>query len=175
MTEHEISGDLLLELDANLLKELDIPQFGKRLRIAQAIMELRRPTSVISTSSQQLSPGIPIATASNTSLRGMSAPPQSQMYPLIPTSGQTDIDHSAWSHGSRKTSSTQPAMEPISEGQTAIARTSTSSSVPPSPVTPSSGTTKRESSDSMGHKKSKPSIEKERLSLFGRSRKPAPG
>jgi hypothetical protein len=44
-TEHEISGDVLLELDANLLKELEIPQFGKRVKIANAIAELRRPAS----------------------------------------------------------------------------------------------------------------------------------
>jgi hypothetical protein len=44
--EHEITGDVLLELDANLLKtELEIHAFGKRTRIAKEIAELRRPPS----------------------------------------------------------------------------------------------------------------------------------
>jgi len=46
--EHEITGDVLLELDANLLKELEIPQFGKRIKIANAIADLRRPQSTMS-------------------------------------------------------------------------------------------------------------------------------
>lgn len=41
--EHEITGDVLLDLDANLLKELEIPQFGKRIKIANAIQDLRAP------------------------------------------------------------------------------------------------------------------------------------
>ncbi|KAF4619419.1 hypothetical protein D9613_004857 [Agrocybe pediades] len=45
--EQEITGDVLLELDANLLKtEIGIMAFGKRVRIANAIAELRRPPSV---------------------------------------------------------------------------------------------------------------------------------
>lgn len=47
--EQEISGDVLLELDVDLLKtEIGILAFGKRKRIANAITELRRPPSVIS-------------------------------------------------------------------------------------------------------------------------------
>ncbi|KAG6334334.1 hypothetical protein ID866_4758 [Astraeus odoratus] len=42
--EQEITGDVLLELDVNLLKaEIGITAFGKRMRIANAIAELRRP------------------------------------------------------------------------------------------------------------------------------------
>ncbi|KAG6887274.1 hypothetical protein C0995_016498 [Termitomyces sp. Mi166 len=49
-TEQEITGDVLLELDVNLLKtELGIMAFGKRMRIANAITELRRPPSFIYT------------------------------------------------------------------------------------------------------------------------------
>jgi hypothetical protein len=48
--EHEITGDVLLELDLNMLKELDIAAFGKRMRIANAITELRRPASIGSSS-----------------------------------------------------------------------------------------------------------------------------
>lgn len=45
--EQEITGDVLLELDANLLKtEIGIMAFGKRVRISNAISELRRPPSV---------------------------------------------------------------------------------------------------------------------------------
>ena len=41
-SEQEITGDVLLELDANLLKtEIGIMAFGKRVRIANAIVELR--------------------------------------------------------------------------------------------------------------------------------------
>lgn len=41
LQEHEISGDVLLEMDANSLKEIDIVAFGKRVKIANAIKELR--------------------------------------------------------------------------------------------------------------------------------------
>ncbi|KAJ7103227.1 hypothetical protein B0H15DRAFT_201781 [Mycena belliarum] len=45
-TEQEITGDVLLDLDVNLLKtEIGIMAFGKRMRIANAIVELRRPPS----------------------------------------------------------------------------------------------------------------------------------
>ncbi|KAJ7651638.1 hypothetical protein DFH06DRAFT_1282850 [Mycena polygramma] len=45
-TEQEITGDVLLDLDANLLKtEIGIMAFGKRVRIANAIADLRRPPS----------------------------------------------------------------------------------------------------------------------------------
>jgi SAM domain (Sterile alpha motif) len=47
LTEQEITGDVLLELDVNLLKtEIGIAAFGKRVRIANAISELRRPPSI---------------------------------------------------------------------------------------------------------------------------------
>ncbi|KAI0371457.1 hypothetical protein BV20DRAFT_1120507 [Pilatotrama ljubarskyi] len=45
--EQEITGDVLLELDANVLKsEIGIAAFGKRVRIVNAISELRRPPSI---------------------------------------------------------------------------------------------------------------------------------
>jgi len=56
LTEQEITGDVLLELDVNLLKtEIGIAAFGKRMRIAYAISELRR-SPFISYSSQSASP-----------------------------------------------------------------------------------------------------------------------
>ncbi|CAO1635025.1 unnamed protein product [Sympodiomycopsis kandeliae] len=39
--EHEISGDVLLEMDVNILKEIDIIAFGKRFQVANAIKELK--------------------------------------------------------------------------------------------------------------------------------------
>ncbi|KZT70289.1 hypothetical protein DAEQUDRAFT_810744 [Daedalea quercina L-15889] len=45
--EQEITGDVLLELDANVLKtEIGIVAFGKRARIVNAIADLRRPPSI---------------------------------------------------------------------------------------------------------------------------------
>ncbi|WVR09538.1 hypothetical protein IAU60_006607 [Kwoniella sp. DSM 27419] len=194
-SEHEITGDLLLELDANLLKELDIPQFGKRMRIAAAISELRRPTSMVSAQSQPHSPaGAPLSTPGSQSTRGISAPPSALAQPFAsttpplstpPTSASNDdnVPHAAWSH-SRKTSNVglgmPTPMAAINEdhAQSPAVTTKTSStpvSMPASPVTPASSVTKRESTGSMGHKRGKPSIEnKERLSFFGRTRKPAP-
>ncbi|SPC65860.1 related to BOI1 - BEM1 protein-binding protein [Ustilago sp. UG-2017b] len=39
--EHEISGDVLLEMDINILKEIEIVAFGKRFQVANGIKELR--------------------------------------------------------------------------------------------------------------------------------------
>lgn len=59
-TEQEITGDVLLELDVNLLKtEIGIMAFGKRMRIANAITDLRRPPSIIySDHADQRSPSL---------------------------------------------------------------------------------------------------------------------
>ncbi|KAK0543724.1 hypothetical protein OC845_005977 [Tilletia horrida] len=40
--EHEISGDVLMEMDVVILKEIDIVAYGKRLKVANAIKELKR-------------------------------------------------------------------------------------------------------------------------------------
>ncbi|KAE8541780.1 hypothetical protein D1P53_001953 [Cryptococcus gattii VGV] len=131
--EHEISGDVLLELDANLLKELDIIAFGKRMRIAAAISELRRPSSMISSSSQQFSPsGLPTHMSPGVSLRGMSAPPSSSSYgmgmaqPTFPSTPPLSTPpmpshseepepgtYSAWAHHPKKHGA--PVMEAINE------------------------------------------------------------
>ncbi|KAF9458484.1 hypothetical protein BDZ94DRAFT_1226253 [Collybia nuda] len=60
--EQEITGDVLLELDVNLLKtEIGIMAFGKRVRIANAITDLRRPPSIVySDHPEQLSPSSPM-------------------------------------------------------------------------------------------------------------------
>ena len=44
-TEHEISGDVLLEMDVAMLKEIDLAAFGRRVHIYNAIKELRTRTS----------------------------------------------------------------------------------------------------------------------------------
>ncbi|KAK0443914.1 uncharacterized protein EV420DRAFT_1575367 [Desarmillaria tabescens] len=61
-TEQEITGDVLLELDVNLLKtEIGIMAFGKRMRIANAITDLRRPPSIVySDHPEQPSPPSPM-------------------------------------------------------------------------------------------------------------------
>lgn len=64
--EQEITGDVLLELDVGVLKsEIGIVAYGKRIRIANAIAELRRPPSDLSseqpTRSGSLSQGSPLA------------------------------------------------------------------------------------------------------------------
>jgi hypothetical protein len=56
--DSRLKSDVLLELDVNLLKsEIGIMAFGKRMRIANAIIDLRRPPS-IEYSDHQLSPTI---------------------------------------------------------------------------------------------------------------------
>jgi SAM domain (Sterile alpha motif) len=61
LTEQEITGDVLLELDVNLLKsEIGIMAFGKRMRIANAITDLRRPPSIIYSDPPDLSQTSPM-------------------------------------------------------------------------------------------------------------------
>ena len=147
------------------MKELDIPQFGKRMRIAQAIAELKPRGSA------PLQPAAAQHSENTTPTFGqtppLSTPPSSA--PLEHVSRATSIH----SRRASSTTPTVPSMEAIKEGYT---NTSTAtSSVPTTPVTPSSAATKRESTGSMGHKKGKASVDnKDRLSFFGRSRKPAP-
>jgi hypothetical protein len=53
-SEQEITGDVLLELDLAILKsEIGIAAYGKRIRIANAIADLRRPPSILSSSAEQ--------------------------------------------------------------------------------------------------------------------------
>ncbi|ORX38457.1 hypothetical protein BD324DRAFT_620926 [Kockovaella imperatae] len=157
LEEHEISGDLLLELDANLLKELDIPQFGKRLKLAQAINELRQPVAS------------PLQ-------RGMSAPPTALvaqtpagLSPRISEFSENQDD--AWKDTRRTTSGSGNMAPPATTMGTIPERTI---SVPSSPMTPASSATKRESTGSSSHKKKSSIDGKDRLSFFSRNRKPAP-
>ena len=76
VAEHEITGDVLLDLDVNLLKsELEITAFGKRMRIANAIAELKRPASVVSSEllqqphhQRQVSQSVSLPNSANLSL-----------------------------------------------------------------------------------------------------------
>jgi hypothetical protein len=96
--EHEITGDVLLELDVNLLKELDILQFGKRVKIANAIADLRRPQSTMS-----------MGNASNRSSTGLARGPSMSQYgaagsPTLNTGGYAVSPTYLQETGSRSTS-----------------------------------------------------------------------
>lgn len=197
--EHDISGDVLLELDATLLKELDIPQFGKRVRIASAINELRRPASALSTSSAQPSPIPEGAAAAHQSQQWGGASRSHSVTPSYSAASSPVVDdsHGAWAHG-RKVSMTPstPAIDEahpmesraaelptklnhiaaVNGGGNGHAPSLSTSSVPVSPATTSGATVvKRESTGSLTHKK-KGSLDNksDRLSFFGRNRKPPP-
>lgn len=204
--EHDISGDVLLELDANQLKELDIPQFGKRIRIAQAINELRRPASHGSANS------IPQGGVDQGHGRNASMPPSSYTGSVYGGSNADDQQGNWGGSHSRKVSTT-PSTQPIDESRVADvhphpvstpthshfavvnanggtpqhhgtpSQTPHSSTIAPStqrssastPASPSTTVVKRDSSSSLGHKKGKGSMDKsDRLSFFGRARKPPP-
>ncbi|EJT49524.1 phospholipid binding protein [Trichosporon asahii var. asahii CBS 2479] len=206
--EHDISGDVLLELDANLLKELDIPQFGKRIRIAQAINELRRPASHGSANS------IPQGGVDQGHGRNASMPPSSYTGSVYGGSNAAE-DQQGWGGSHSRKVSTTPSTQPIDESRVADVHphpastpthshfavvnnanggtsqhphgtpsqtphsstiaSSTQRSSASTPASPSTTVVKRDSSSSLGHKKGKGSMDKsDRLSFFGRARKPAP-
>jgi hypothetical protein len=89
-TDQEITGDVLLELDVNLLKsEIGIMAFGKRMRIANAITDLRRPPS-IEYSDHQLSP---TQLHHSNSLTHSHSRTQSQSQSLPGTAPATSVGH----------------------------------------------------------------------------------
>ncbi|KAJ7786636.1 hypothetical protein B0H16DRAFT_1401843 [Mycena metata] len=80
-TEQEITGDVLLDLDVNLLKtEIGIMAFGKRMRIANAIVDLRRPPSP--SASFSLAPAFPSQSS-----------PNHQQYAIAYTNSQNSQHH----------------------------------------------------------------------------------
>jgi hypothetical protein len=98
LTEQEITGDVLLDLDVNLLKsEIGILAFGKRMRIANAIAELRRPPSISYSDSQSPITRALVVSSERTSSQGY---PPSQT-PTMSVSGST---HSMNSPGNRMSS-----------------------------------------------------------------------
>ncbi|EIW76259.1 hypothetical protein CONPUDRAFT_139675 [Coniophora puteana RWD-64-598 SS2] len=79
--EQEITGDVLLELDINLLKaEVGIPALGKRMRIANAIAELRRPPSIVFPDDERSASGAQIISATPSSLSQPSSRPYSHSH-----------------------------------------------------------------------------------------------
>lgn len=69
-TEHDITGDVLLELDVSALKEIELTAFGRRVRVMKAIEELKKNMNLqqqtLSGSMSPLSNGLQ-ATSSNDS------------------------------------------------------------------------------------------------------------
>jgi SAM domain (Sterile alpha motif) len=118
-SEQEITGDVLLELDLAILKsEIGIAAYGKRIRIANAIADLRRPPSILSSSAEQhtrpgsFSRGSPLAqqgipqspapqgSAGLGSLASPESPPDSgdsAGHPSVPD--RRDSDPGVWSNG----------------------------------------------------------------------------
>ncbi|GAA5979446.1 hypothetical protein JCM10908_002927 [Rhodotorula pacifica] len=70
--EHEITGDVLLEMDVAMLKEIDLIAFGRRVRVYNAIKELRHRTQPGNLMSSISSTGGPVA--SNMSGYGSDGP-----------------------------------------------------------------------------------------------------
>ena len=107
-TEHEISGDVLLDMDINSLKEIDIIAFGPRARIAKAIKDLRAQFDMSTSLSPSLSgydsgPGSLAATspAVNSLREGSFAPSSS-----LPTTYESDAQTT------KATTSTQAPTTP---------------------------------------------------------------
>ena len=132
-SEHEISGDVLLDLDVNLLKsELEIAAFGKRTRIAHAIAELRRPPSVNSSDHQRApshSTSLPRSQPSlNSPLsnpygngRALDSPWLGGDMPASPATMLTSVTHSAsapYTNGSVADSEILTLMKPNNPGLT---------------------------------------------------------
>ena len=98
-TEQEITGDILLRLDTNLLKtEIGIAALGKRLRVASSITDLRQ-SSILSSSNSSITktppPPSSFRHASSSSLNLLSRKQHhSQSYHSLPEV----LDHySSWS------------------------------------------------------------------------------
>lgn len=112
--EHEITGDVLLEFDVNMLKEIDIVAFGKRMKIANAINELRRPPSFESSDAASLKP----QSISQFSMGG--APSQMSSAPQSSTAQQfgasTSMPNIVPSHYQSLSQSTQGYNASISSG-----------------------------------------------------------
>jgi len=68
LAQHEISGDALLSMDVNMLKEIDITAFGRRFHLANGIKELRQR-------SEQMSAGLPAATANTSTSPSVASQP----------------------------------------------------------------------------------------------------
>ncbi|KAI0043488.1 hypothetical protein FA95DRAFT_1609350 [Auriscalpium vulgare] len=100
--EHDITGDVLLELDTILFRdEVGLRVIGKRMRLALAITELRRPSPI---------------DASSPPLRYISLPHPQHVTPSFPTSiqgAETESVASAWLPGYSDSVSTLEADSPL--------------------------------------------------------------
>ncbi|EIN11034.1 hypothetical protein PUNSTDRAFT_142897 [Punctularia strigosozonata HHB-11173 SS5] len=108
--EQEITGDVLLELTVEVLKmEIGIAQFGKRVRIANAIADLRRPPSVSS------DPDTTLAPSQSHSIADSGLSPSSGTFAQTPVSlGRYSVQSSSHSAGNR---SARSIVSPESPGQ----------------------------------------------------------
>ncbi|KAJ7654825.1 hypothetical protein B0H17DRAFT_993337 [Mycena rosella] len=129
-TEQEITGDVLLDLDVNLLKtEIGIMAFGKRMRIANAIVDLRRPASPSASFSYNAQsspqhPQYPVAySTSQNSQPYPSSPQNSQPHPSSPQvhSRTQSQSHSQQSHTGGHISMSSSVGSPLQNGY--LART----------------------------------------------------
>ncbi|KAF7302766.1 hypothetical protein HMN09_00911700 [Mycena chlorophos] len=104
-TEQEITGDVMLDLDVNLLKtEIGIMAFGKRTRIANAIADLRRPPSPSASFNNSPQHAQYAVAYSNTQMSHPSSPPytghsrtQSQSHSHNSYNGHTSLQSSVGS------------------------------------------------------------------------------
>ncbi|KAI5476458.1 hypothetical protein MNV49_007705 [Pseudohyphozyma bogoriensis] len=117
--EHEISGDVLLEMDVAMLKEIDLTAFGRRVHIYNAIKELKArlappPAAVMSPSSGYIpdSPGTSMSFASPSAMSFASA-----SRPLSPA-GSYPINHypSSSFGGSEADDSSRRISDPAAGG-----------------------------------------------------------
>ena len=130
LLEHEISGDALLAMDINLLKEIDIHAFGRRFHLANGIKELR--TRV---------PGAQVPAQGSP----MQAPPSAGPVPLSPAAtGSPAMSMGTWDRpdvrSSQFTETWSPGAQP-SPMFNSIATGSYSATTTPNPALGSTGTT----------------------------------
>ncbi|MCO5589695.1 hypothetical protein L7F22_043663 [Adiantum nelumboides] len=62
--EHEISGDVLMEMDVNILKEIEISAFGKRFQVANAIKDMKKSLAIGGAEQSPMQWSAPVDTSS---------------------------------------------------------------------------------------------------------------
>lgn len=115
-----------------MLKEIDIPAFGKRMRIASAIQELRRPASITSSDAASVVPhrvvlSFPSASAHSYNSSLSSAPPHSANSPLSYAQMQQQQTIGSGYNGGEMTD--VPEMEPRSRADSEPGTTTAGESV----------------------------------------------
>ncbi|WFC94942.1 hypothetical protein MBRA1_001580 [Malassezia brasiliensis] len=74
LAEHEISGDALLVMDINMLKEIDIVAFGRRFHLANGIKELRAQAAGMAPPPSTSTHASPVPPSSALAAAGAAAP-----------------------------------------------------------------------------------------------------